>query len=469
MEITTETLENRQLRLTIEVDEERTQQAMQKAARQISKQVRIPGFRKGKAPYELIVQRFGEDTVRKEAADLLIEAVYREALEQQEIDPYAPAALDDMALNPLTFKFTISLSPTVELGDYRDYRLKPRKVKVLKKEVQEALEEIREQNAILELVERPAALEDGVVIDVTGQTADGAEFLHLDDVRILLDAESTDPAPGFTEAIVGMQANEERTFTLTLPEEFPREDLRNQEAEFTVVVKEVYDSTLPDLDDDLARTVGNFETIKELEKDVKERLHQAAQDEADQEYTEQTVEAIIEQAQVEYPPVIMEETLDDIVQEIEQAVKRETRLELENYLRFQGKTMEELRSEWEPRAAARIKRGLVLREIIRQEGLEVDQEEISTHIGEVSARWGEQAGEVRASLSSDAGSRAIRNQLLVEKAIQRLVAIARGEAPELGAAEEQESETADTGQESASEGQEAESKEQEAGSEEVGE
>jgi trigger factor len=148
LEITTETLENRQLRLTIEVDEERTQQAMKKAARQISKQVRIPGFRKGRAPYELIVQRFGEDTVRKEAADLLIEAVYREALEQQEIDPYAPGALDDMALNPLTFKFTISLDPTVELGDYRDYRLKPRKVRVLKKQVQQALEEIREQNAV---------------------------------------------------------------------------------------------------------------------------------------------------------------------------------------------------------------------------------------------------------------------------------------------------------------------------------
>jgi trigger factor len=294
-----------------------------------------------------------------------------------------------------------------------------------------------------------------VVIDITGRTTDGTEFLHLDELRILLDAESTDPAPGFAEAIVGMKADEQRTFTLTLPDEFPREDLRNQEAEFTVIVKEVYDSTLPNLDDDLARTVGNYETIKELEKHVKEQLRQAAQDEADEEYAEQTVEAIIDQAQVEYPPVMMEETLDDVVKEIEQAVKRETRLSLEDYLRFQSKTMEDLRSEWEPRAAARLKRGLVLGEIIHQEGLEVDQEEISTHIGEVSARWGEQADEVRASLSSDAGSRAVRNQLLVEKAIQRLVAIARGEAPELGATEEQESEAGD--------------KEQEAGSKEVGE
>ncbi len=438
MEITTESLENRQLRLTIEVDEERAQQAMRRAARQIAKQVNIPGFRKGKAPYGLIVQRYGEDTVRKEAAEALAEAVYREALEQEEIELYAPGGLEEVILHPITFKFTIPLRPTVELGDYRNYRLKPPRVRVSKKQVQQALEEIREQNVILELADRPAALGDGVAIDLVGQAAEGVEFLKGDDIRILLDAESADPAPGFAEAIVGMEAGEERTFTLTLPDDFSRQELRGQEAEFTVKMVGVYESTFPELDDDLARTVGNFDSLKELEKHIREQLQQAAQGKADEEYTEQVLEAILEQAQVEYPPVMLEKELDKAVGEVEQAVRREMRLSLEDYLRLQNQTMEGLREELEPRTAARLKRALVLGEVVRQEGLEVNEEEIDAHITNVSGPWGVRADKVRASLSSDEGRQVVRSHLLADKAVQRLVAIAKGEAEEQEAGSEKQ-------------------------------
>jgi trigger factor len=458
LKIATEPLEDRQLQLTIEVDEERAQQAMRRVARQIAQQINIPGFRKGKAPYELIVQRYGEDTVRQEAAEMLAEEVYREALKQEEIKPYASAALDEVVLHPVTFKFTVPLPPTVELGDYRDYRLKPRKVRVYKKEVQQALEQIREQNAILESIDRPVALDDGVVMDLVGRTAEGVEFLRADDVRMLLDAESTDPAPGFAEAIVGMEAGEARTFTLTLPVDFPQEELQGQEAEFTVRVTEVYGSTLPELDDDLARTVGNFDSLDALEKQVREQLRQVAQEKADEEYTTQVLETILEQAQVAYPPGMLENTLDEVVEEFERAVKHEARLSLEDYLHLRGQTIEDLREELEPRAAARLKRGLVLGEITMREGLEVNEEEIGTHIEEVSAPWGARADEVRASLSSDAGRQTVRSRLLADKAVQRLVAIARGEAPEPAAAGEQEDREAD--------GQGTGSKEQEAGNQE---
>ena len=452
MEITTETLENRQLRLTIELDAERSEKAMRRAARQIARQVNIPGFRKGKAPYKLILQRYGEDTIRREAAEMVVEEVYREALEQEEIVAHAPGTLDRVDLDPITFEFVISLPPTVELGDYREYRLKPRKVKVEKEEVRQALEEIRDQNAVLELVERPAAMEDGIVIDLVGRTTEGVEFLNIDDLRLLLEATSTSPAPGFAQAIVGMEAGDERSFTLTLPADFPEEKYRGQEAEFTVRVKEVYDSTLPDLDDDLARTVGNYDSFKELEAHVRDQLQQAAQDKADEEYATQVLEAIIEQAQAEYPPVMIEKTLDDMVEEVERAVKREARLSLDDYLRFQGKTMEELREELEPGAAARIKRALVLGEVVVQEGLAVDESEIGARIEEVSAPWGARADEVRSSLRSDEGQRAVRNRLLTNKAVQRLVAIAKGKAPERVPAQEQDSE--------GSEGQEPGSKEE---------
>ncbi len=426
MNITTESLENRQLRLIIEMDEEETKKAMQRAARRISKQVNIPGFRKGKAPYDLILQRVGEDTVRKEAAEVLIEEVYDEALKKEGIEPYAPASLDELELDPIAFTFTVPLPPTVDLGDYRDYRLKHKQAKVSKKQVQEALEDIRMQHAILELVERPVEMGDGAVVGLLA-TAGGEELLKGDQIHVMVEAGSAYPAPGFCEEIVGMAAGDERTFTLALADDFPREDLQGQEAEFSVKMVEVYDQTIPELDDDLARTVGNFDSLKELEKQVKDQLLQAAQQEADQEYAEQVIEDTLKDAQIEYPPMLLEREMDDTIKEFEQMVKRDAKLSLDDYLRLQNKTMEDLREDLEPSAETRLRRALLLGEVAKLEELDVDEKEIHAQIETMSAPWGVRAEEVRKSLSSDSGQRAVRSRLLANKAVQRLVGIAKGE------------------------------------------
>ncbi len=431
MDITTESLEHRQLRMIIEVDEERTRQAMQQAARQIAKKVNIPGFRKGRAPYDLIVQRFGEDAIRQEAAEALVDVVYREAVEQKGIVPYAAPVLNEATLRPLTFTFTVPLLPTVDLANYRTYRLKPPKVKVDKKQVKEALEAIRQEHAILESVERPAALGDGIVVDVTGRTPDGNVFLKEDDAHLLLETDKIAIAAGFAEALVGMSAGEARTFKVTLSDRFAIEELRGEEAEFTVRMKEVYKSTLPPLDDDLARAVGNFDSIKALRKHVEEQLQQAAQRKADDEYAERVLTAILEQARVEYPPVMLEQELDRVVEEFSRAVKEQTRLTLEDYMRLQHKDMDELREELRPQAEARLKRDLVLAEVTKVERLEAGAEEVEAEIEQASAVWGIRADEIRTMLRSDAGRRAVRSRLLMNKAVQRLVAIARGEAPPL--------------------------------------
>jgi trigger factor len=308
---------------------------------------------------------------------------------------------------------------------------------VYKKEIQRALEDIRKEHAIFEPVERPVALNDGALIDLVGRTAAGVEFLQQDGVRVLLEVDGDEPAPGFVEALVGMAPDEERTFTLILPSDFPQEELRGQEAEFTVKMLEVYESTLPELDDDLARTVGSFDTIKELEAHVKEQLRQEAKRLADQEYREQVLDDLLEQTQIEYPPDLLKEELDASVAEVERTVTRETKLSLEDYLRFQNMTMEELRDNFRPQAVARLRRALMLGEIVRLEGLAVDDTEVSTEIEAVSAPWGVRAEEVRASLSSDRGREAMQSRLLANKAVERLVAIARGEAPELGSEKEE--------------------------------
>jgi trigger factor len=244
----------------------------------------------------------------------------------------------------------------------------------------------------------------------------------------MMEADSSYPAPGFCEAIVGMAAGDERTFTLALPDDFPREDLQGQEAEFFVKMVEVYDQTIPELDDDLARTVGNFDSLKELEKQVKEQLLQAAQQEADQEYAEQVIENILADAQIDYPPMLLERELDDIVKESERMIKRDAKLSLDDYLRLQNKTMEELRQDLRPSAEMRLKRALLLGEVAQMEKLEVDEEEIHAQIEAMSAQWGVRSEEVRKSLSSDSGQRAVHSRLQANKTVQRLVAIAKGEA-----------------------------------------
>lgn len=443
MKITTEPLENHQLLLTIEVDEERTQQAMRQVARRTAKKVSVPGFRKGKAPYDVIVRRYGEDAVRQEAANMLSQEVYSEALEQEGIEAYAPGVLDELLLRPLTYKLTIPLRPTVDLGDYRSYRLTHPQVKLRREEIRLALEEVRRQNAVLEPVERPAALDDVVVIDLVGRTDTGEIFLEDDNIRIPLSAHSSYFAPGFAEVVVGMEAGEERALVLTLPDDFSREDLRGEEAEFTVKLVETYERVLPELDDDLARTVGNFDSLAELRQHVEQQLQQAAQAKAGEEYAAQVLEEIVKRARVEYPPVMLERQLDEVVKEIEQEVKRKEQLSLDDYLRIQGETMEGLREKLRPQAETRLKRILVLNEVATLEGLEVEEEEMGARVEEISARRGVKADEV---------PQEVRGHLLIQKAVQRLVAIAKGEADETGGQGEGETRGQEEGETEGKEG-----------------
>lgn len=427
LKITTESLGNRQLTLMVELEEERANRARRRAARWVSKEVNIPGFRSGKAPYSVVVQRYGEEVIIRKLADMLTEEVFKEAVEQEEIEGIIPGELKDINLHPLKFVFTVSLPPMIDLGNYREYRLPYPEVTVSNEDLWDALEDIREQNAILEPVERPVEDGDVIVLDLVGQVDDEVVF-EEDESEILVGAEEV--VPGLFDAIVGMEIGEERTFALTLPADFLDEDLRGEEANFTVEVIEVYNRILPELDDDLARTVGKLDTFEELEADVRSGLLKMAQKEADDEYAAQVMEDILSQSQVEYPPVLIEKKLDQMVSNFEQAVKQQYHLSMEDYLRIQGQTVDNLREGVTPEAEASLKQSLVLGEVVKLEGLEVSSGEVEDLVDEISA-------EQRRSLT-DEEIESVRNSMLGDKALQRLVAIAKGEAPELDAVEADE-------------------------------
>jgi len=421
--VTTEAVGKRDLRLTVEIPEERVQQEMRRVAREISAQVTIPGFRKGKAPYNVILQRYGEERLREQVAEDLTREFYRAAIEQEGITPYGPASLEDIQLSPMRLTFTLPLPPVVRLGDYRSLRVEFPPVEVTEEDIQEILETIRQENAVLEPAEgRGAQTGDILHIQVEGRTDQGQLFLKDDDAQVLLDPESTYPAPGFYQALEGMTPGEERTFRLKMPDGQPSE-----EAEFRVQLLALYSRILPELDDDLARTAGPYPNLEALKKDIREQLLQMRERAAREEYARAVIQRLVDQAEVEYPSFLLEERLQDLMEDLEERVREEQRMTLQDYLKVTGQTMEDLQERIRPVADLQVRRMLALGELARAEGLTVSDEEIDQRIQTISEAWGDQAEAMRAQLKKSENREHLGAQILYEKVVDRLIAIARGE------------------------------------------
>ncbi|MGB9776840.1 MAG: trigger factor [Anaerolineae bacterium] len=421
--VTTEEVGKRDLRLTVEIPEERVQQEMRRVAREISAQVNIPGFRKGKAPYSVILQRYGEERLREQVAEDLSREFYRAALQQEGITPYGPASLEDVQLSPMRLTFTLPLPPIVRLGDYRSLRVEFPPVEVTEEEIQEMLEDIRQENAVLEPVEgRGAQSGDLLHIRVEGRTDQGELFLKDNDAEVILDPEDTYPAPGFYSALEGMVPGEERTFRLKMPNGQPSE-----EAEFRVRLEALYNRILPELDDDLARAAGPYPNLEALREDIRGHVLQMKERAAREEYARAVIQRLVDQAEVEYPSILLEERLQDLVEQLEEQVRDEQRMSLRDYLKVTGQTMEGLQERLRPVADFQVRRMLALGELALAEGLRVSDEEVEQRIQTISEVWGDRAEAMRTQLEKPENREHLSAQILYEKVLDRLIAIARGE------------------------------------------
>ncbi len=388
MKVETERLENCQMALTIEVDEARAKRALRNVARRISRRAKIPGFRPGKAPYNVVARYFGKEVLSKEVLDELGEATYKEALDQAGLEPFGQAQLTDYETNPLVLKMVVPLAPVVELGDYRQLRLEANEETIREEEVNKALTRIQEQNAFWEPVKRPAQWGDLAIVDIEG-TVKGETVIENKERELILEADSSYPLPGFSDQLLGLTVNEQREFILTYPEDFEDGDLAGQQAHFKIYLQDLKQEVVPDIDDDLARAVGNYETLEDLKAELRREL----QAKAEQEFAHRALTALVERAQIEFPPMMLEREIDNWLKEFDQNLRR-LNLNLENYLKMEKKTEEEFRQEVSPQVEERLKRSLALGKFIELEGLETGFEEA------------------------------------VDEALKRLAAIARGELEE---------------------------------------
>jgi len=437
-EVNKELLDSHEALLEVVFDDSTLEAAKQRAARHVAGEVNIPGFRRGKAPYAKVVQYVGEATIVQEAAESLLDENYVQILAEAGVAPYGSGEFVDMSLDPLTVKLRVALQPDVQLGDYRELREDWEDPTVSQDELDQVLEQLRQEHAVLEPVERPAELGDEVEVNVHA-TVDGDVVVDEDDIHVVLSEERPFLSPEFVETLVGTSAGEERQATLKLPETIEQPELRGVDADFALEVTQVYARQLPELDDALASTVGSFETFDELVDDIRARILNQKREQAETAYRDKLLDKLVEQAEISYPPQMISETLDDIVAETRDRLQRQGSMSLEDALRLEGRTLEQFREEMTPQAERRVKRSLVLSEFAEQEGLEVSENEVVAEYGNLLQAMGVNESQRRVDLSSEL-ARNLRSSVLGRKVMQRLAAIGRGEVTEEAVATEPEPE-----------------------------
>lgn len=446
--------DKRQLSLTVEVSEDQVEQAMRAKARQLSRDLRIAGFRRGKVPYQVILQRVGAETVRAEAIEDMVQDVFEQALAEADIDPYGRPVLENMELDPVLFVFTIPLQPTITLGDYRALRKEIATVEVADEAVQEALEQVQTNHQTIEPVERPIAVGDVVTIKgkgellpapaaaVEGETAvepaaqENEMLFDEESIDLLMDGEKLFAGTPFVDNLIGKSVGDEVSFSFVFPEDFEEEELAGREGSFEVAILNVQNRELPPIDDELAKLEGDFETLDDLRADLREGLQREAEDQAKEELLEQTITDLLADAELVYPPAAVEMEIDDTYEAFKNQVTR-SGWDIEDYLKLQGQAEATLREEFRADAEERLQRRLALRQFILDEKLRVEATDVAELVEERVARYDneELRNQMRNYFMGGAGFDMISSEVLSNKVHERMVAILTGNAPDLAALE----------------------------------
>lgn len=435
-------LEDHQAQIVVEVDPDRLQAARQRAARKLAGRGKIPGFRPGKAPYDVIVRFYGDTAIHEQAVDLLVDEVYPEMLKEAEVNPAAAGLLEKVdGTDRPTFTFKVPLAPEVNLTDYHELRVPFEFQAPGPEKLDQALEELRQVYGTTETVERPAAEGDYVVVDLKSEPK-GLERTDFATVVKVLDRPEEFPFPGFAAQLIGLQTGEAKTISHDFPEESGLSALAGKAAEIAVTVKAVRSLTLPPLDDDFAKMVGKYDSLEALKEALKQEIDARARADYEDEYFAQLVDKLREGAVIKYAPQTLDHEAEHVVNDIGRRLAQQG-LDLETYYKMRNMDAAKfLEDEAKPIARKRLERSLVLDEVARREKIEVDDNSLdqefnstlvdlqSRGLNLTSIRGGKQ-GQQRVAEALAVQS---ANRLLTRRTLERLRAIATGELPSEGTA-----------------------------------
>jgi trigger factor len=379
METALKELPNSRVEVEAEVPAKDVERATSRAARAMAKEMRLPGFRAGKAPPSLVIQRLGFGPVLQEAIREALPEWYERALFESGVTPIGDPDIEMVSTpedegEPLKFKFEVGVRPTAQLGEYKGLEVGKEEQEVPDEIVDTEVERIREGFARLELVDRAAAEGDSALIDFEG-FVDNSAFQGGAAEDYLLALGSGQLIEGFEEQLVGAKAGDEREVAVTFPEEYQAEHLAGKDAIFKVKVKEVREKILPELDDDFASDASEFDTLEELRGDIREKVGAALGSRAEEDFRVAAIDAAVDQATVEVPDELVTARAGERWERMERQLAGRG-MDPNAFLQMQGKTRDELIEESKPDALKELRREAVVTAIAEAEGIEVSEEEM---------------------------------------------------------------------------------------------
>ena len=408
--------------LTISLGVEELKAAEQVALTKLAKEVKIEGFRKGKAPLEMVAAQVDQNVLGQEIIENALSKAVAEAFLKEKIQAINRPEVDVKKFIPgteLEFTATSEIMPKVELGDYKNLKVKKEKVSVGQKEVNETIDQILKNFAEKKEVKRAAKEGDEVVIDFLGKK-DGVAFDGGKAEKFPLELGSKSFIPGFEEGLIGKKAGDELSLDLKFPKDYHAKDLAGAKVVFEVKIHEVRENVLPEINEEFLSKLGEFKTKEAFEKQIKEDLKTQKQAEADDKFKDELVKKLAEVSKVPVPEILLEDQKQSIEMDMQQNLMY-SGLSLDDYLKRMGKTREEwLENDVKAVAESRVKSGLALAELSKVEKIQSSVDELDARIAQLKEQYGN-SKEVVKQLSSDDVRRNLANQILTEKTIDLLV------------------------------------------------
>jgi len=425
VKVTKEKTENSQAYLTVEMELAELEEALHHAYEHMVKRTSVPGFRKGKAPRSVLERHVGKEAILEHAINDMIPEAYEKAVKEQNIDPIAQPQIELTQLEPVIFKAIVPLPPTVTLGDYSTIKMTPEEVKVEESGVDKVIVQLQHQNATWEPVERAVAYNDLLTIDVKSDI-EGKEFVNRDGMQYQAEEGTAFPVPGFVAQMVGINRGEEKQFTIKLPDDYARKENAGKEVNFKVKVNEVKQEKLPEVNDDFIKTVSSdCPDLPTLRQRIFDDLKTRQEEQNRNEFEEKLIQAVVDMSKLEYPPVIVEQEATRLLNQQLQYLQM-SGINAEDYLKNIKKSTDQLKEEMKPRAIKRVNQSLVLEKVAEQEKIEISDDELNKQIEDLVKTYAtEKQDEARNSFQSEASSNSIKNALLIRKALEKLVEIAK--------------------------------------------
>lgn len=426
MKIIEKIIENSQAFLTIEVEPAEVDGYLEKSYRQVVKKVKIPGFRKGKAPRVVLERHVGKEELLNDALDSLLPDILEQVIKEQEIEAFAQPTVEVTQTEPVVFKATVPLPPTVKLGEYHTIRDKLKVVRLKKADVAAIIEQLRHRRATWEPVERPVQFDDMVVINVEG-TIKGETFLDHQGGQYPVHRDADYPVKGFARKLVDMKRDEEKKFNLTFSKDHSKSELAGKKASFRVKVIEIKEEKLPPLDDEFAKEMDlELKTVEALRQRVSDNMKQQAKEKAKDDFEDRVIDAAVEMSRIEYPPFLLDMEVDGMLNQQLNRLQMTTKSPEEFQQRLSEMPVEKLREEFRPVAEKRLVRSLLLGKIAAEEKIKVSDKEVDAEIKLLTKDATENRDEQRKLLNTAENREQMKQVLLTRKTIAGLLEIAGG-------------------------------------------